>query len=167
MIHYSHRDSDDVICHVCFISDQKTETLLLFPHCFPESTLEWSNCPLSLSTDISSSLRTLSHSCPPQSHCQIFLHVSVMANSTAQAFTATSAESNFDTSSLIPVRKYSVVVCAILNISTICDKRVQRYQVDVFGCGLVAFRTANCSEFHTPCGTEKLLWISHTMWNWN
>lgn len=41
-----------------------------------------------------------------------------------------------------------------MSVSTICDNRVQRYQVGVFGCGLVAFRIANCSEFHTPCGTE-------------
>ncbi|KAG1959880.1 hypothetical protein F2P79_005998 [Pimephales promelas] len=73
--------------------------------------------------DISSSLRTLSHSCPPQSHCQIFLHVSVMANSTAQAFTATSAESNFDTSSLIPVHQsgpyFEAIVGEAIRVSKI------------------------------------------------
>ncbi|KAA0715807.1 Glycophorin-C Glycoconnectin [Triplophysa tibetana] len=39
--------------------------------------------------DISSSRRTLSHSCSSQSHCQIFLRMFLMDNSTAQALSTT------------------------------------------------------------------------------
>lgn len=138
---------------MCFILQHKRRSPAISSLCFPESTLEWSNCPLSLSTDISSSLRRLSHSCPPQSHCQIFLHMSVMANSTERSVTPT--ESKSDTSP-ISIRKYFVVLCTKLNES----QHQLRRQSAVLSNGCVWMWIGDIKK-------SRLLWISHTVWNRN